>query len=617
MKLRFLKHRWERVTARVVIVIAAIVLLTGLFINFYFSPILARSVKSMVLSSSDSLYHVTFTDANVHIFQRKIVMRNIDVQPDMAVYQQRQKQGTAPNNLYRVHIKKLVLTYIHPLSLYFDRKLDIDEIVLSAPELNLTYQLNHTKDTTEKDTRTLYQRIAKVLRSVHVGRIGLNDVKFKYADYSGNKVAISELKEMNLSATDLLIDSASMTDKSRFLYCRDVTTEINNFSGNTLNGLYRYKMKLLTLSTRTSQLNGEDINLEPINPAEFFEKSRHDRFTMHIDSLQLNNFDFLSYHKYRRFRAGSLILNHGRLGIFSNPLLKKLLQQGQPVTDRSATFPNAGIYRLKTDLKIDTVLLNHIDVTYTELNAKSHKTGYVNFSNTNASILNLTTNPDALKINKYCNVSLQSLFMNKGKLNVDFKFDMVDPNLAYSYKGHVDPVNLQIVNPAAMTLAMVKINGGKLKSFDFDIQADRNTSRGRVAILYNDLKVTLLKPDTIQNKMKRMTIESLFANAMIIKHNNPDYPGQTPRSFFVNYQRPPDFAFFKTVWKTLLIGIRSCAGYGEQKEKEIKTQMADRKVKKEEHKVLKAERKAKREEKKREKEAKKLLRDTKPNEEEK
>lgn len=612
MNLKFLKHRWQRVTARIVMVIAVIVLLAGLFINFYFSRILGSTVKNMVLNSSDSLYHVNFTDANLHIFQRKIVIYNIDLQPDSNTYNRLKKAGVGPNNLYHVHIKKLALTYIHPISLYFGRKLDIDEIVLSAPEFNLSYQLNHTKDTTIKDRRNLYQRISKTLHSIHVGRIGLNDVKFKYEDYSGNKVAISELKEMNVSATDLLIDSVSMKDKSRFLYFRDITAELNNFKGKTSNGLYSYKMKLLKLSTRTSRLDAEDINLEPAGVEQFFGKSRHDRFTMHIDTLQLNQFKYLTYYKYRTFKAASMILRGGRLGVFANPNLQPAKQSGK---DRSASFPNAGIYRLKTDLKIDTVKLQRINIKYTELNAKSRKLGYVDFNHTTGTILNLTTNAEALKENKYCDLSLTSYFMNKGKLDINFKFDMVSPRLGYTYKGHLGPLNLQIVNPAAMTLAMVKINGGKLNSFDFDVKGDRYGSKGRTTVLYKDLKVTLLKPDTLKNKMTRMTIASFFANAMIIKHNNPDGPGDAPRTIYVNYPRPPEFGFFKTIWKTLLTGIRGSVGYGEQKEKEIKTQIAERKANKEERKAKKAERRERRAERKREKELKKQLKEARGDDE--
>ena len=59
---------------------------------------------------------------------------------------------------------------------------------------------------------------------------------------------------MNLSATDLLIDSATQTDKSRLLYCRDIVAELNNYSGRSPNGLYTYKIKSLRLSTKTQSL---------------------------------------------------------------------------------------------------------------------------------------------------------------------------------------------------------------------------------------------------------------------------------------------------------------------------------------------------------------------------
>jgi hypothetical protein len=612
MKLSFLKRRWQRIALRIVLIFTAVVLVAAFFINLYWSPILANRLKSTVLSSSDSLYKIDFTDADLHVLQGKIVIFNLDLQADTAVYNARRKANLAPNNLYRLHIKKLVLKQIHPFTLYFKQKLNIGEIILSAPELNISYQLNHTKDTTEKDTRNLYQRIAKTLRSIHVDHINLNDVKFKYEDYSGHKVVISELKEMNLSASDLLIDSASMTDKSRFLYCSDITAELNNFSGKTLNGLYKYKMELLKFSTRTSQLNAQNITLQPISPELFFDKSRHDRFTMHVDSLQLNHFDFFTYHKYRRFKAGSLIINQGDVAIFNNP--KRKDSTHVDTTDRTSTFPNAGIFKLKTDMAIDTILLNHIDVTYTELSRKSHKMGYITFNNTSGQIFNVTTNADALKKNNNCTLYFSTYFMNKGKLDANFKFDLTDKNLGYTYNGHLGPVNLSVVNTAAMSLAMVKIKSGTLKSLDFDIQGNRYLSKGKVSLLYNDLKVTLLKPDTMQKKLKRMRIESFFANIFIIKHNNPDREGEPARSYYVNEKRPPEFAFFKTVWKTLLIGMRSCAGYGVQKEKEIKSQLADRATKKQEHKLIKAERKQKRAEKKKERELKKELKNAAPEE---
>lgn len=604
MNLHFLKHKWQRRLTRSLATAIVLILLFSLVINLYWSPILARMVKKMVLSSSDSLYNVNFSDAELHVLQGKIVIFNADLYPDTSVYNRLKKQNLAPNNLYHLHFKRLVLRHIHPFKLYFQKKLDIGEVILSRPQIYATYHRNHTRDTSIQGGRTLYQHIAKTLRYIHVDHIGLNDVNFRYEDYSESKPAVSELKEMNLSATDLMIDSASQTDKSRFLYCRDINIELKNFSGHTLGNLYSYKVNLLTLSTRTAQLNAQGLLLQPLAPDKFFSKSNHDRFTIRIDSMQLNHFDFLSYHKYRTVSGTSLVLNGGSVGVFSKPKLPNKNKHTNKV-DKSATFPNAGIFHLKTDMTIDSIFLHHINATYTQFNPKSHKTGSAHFNNTSGLALNLTTNAEKLQKNNICTIAVTSYFMDKGKLDVAFKFNLTDKKLAYSYKGHMGPMNLSSINPAVIPMAMIKISSGTIKSFDFDIHADINHSAGRVTLLYNDLKIKLLKPDTVNDKLQHMTIASLFANIFIIKHNNPDNPGETPRSFLVDYPREPDFPFFKSVWKTLLSGIRSCAGYGDKKEKEVKTQLADRAQKKKERKEKKAERKEKRAEKKLEKQQKK------------
>jgi hypothetical protein len=601
MGIKFWKHKWQKRLLIFFLIFFGVILILSFFVNLYWSPILASKVKSTVLTSSDSLYTADFSDAELHIIRGEIDIYNITLKPDTAVYNRRKKQHLAPNNLVELHVKHIRLSHIHPFKLYFQHKLDIGQIILKEPELNVSYQLNHTKDTVTEDKRTTWQKMSKSLKSVHIGSILLNDVKFKYEDYSGNKVAISELKEMNLSATDLLIDSTTQADKSRLLYCRDILAELNNYSGKTSDGLYSYKMKALHLSTQTSKLNIEGLVLQPVKPDVFFGKSLHDRFNVHLDSLQIDHFDFLSYHKYRVINASSMVLSQGSLNIFNNPNKK------HSDIDKIKTFPNFGLEKLKLDLKIDTIKVRHIDVSYTELGKKSNKTGTISFNKTSGVFLNITTNKEALQKNNISTAALESYFMNTGKLNVKFTFNLTDANFPYSYKGSLGAMDLQKVNPAIMPLALIKINTGKLTRLDFDIQADSKIAKGNVDLLYTDLKVTVLKADTSNDRLKHMTVASLFANLMVIKHNNPDTPGDTPRSFNVNYERPKDDPFFKTVWKTLLTGIKPCAGLDEQMQKNVKAKISDLKTKKQERLAKKEIRKERRAERKRKRELKQQL----------
>jgi len=603
MAINLFKNKKHKIGLTILLVLIGLVLILAFFVNQYWSPILAKKVKSVVYTSSEGLYTIDFSDAKLHILRGELDIYNITLKPDTSVYNQRLKAHLAPNNLVELHVKRLIISHMHPFMLYFQHKLEIGRIVLSQPELNVSYQQNHLKDTVVKDHRTLYQKISGSLKSIHIGDIILDDVKLKYQDYSGHKLAISELKEMDLSATDLLIDSASQTDKSRVLYCRDIVTELNNYTGQSKNGLYKYKIKSLRLSTKTSRLDIQGLDLKPVKPDVFFKNSEKDRFDVHLDTLRIDHFDYQSYHKYRLINASHMSLYSGSLNLFSNP--KFILQK----TDRERTYPNFGLKEIRADLNIDTIDVKHINVSYTEYNHKSDQTGTIIFNNSSGRILNVTTNKEALSRNNICTVNLTSYFMNRGKLDVQFTFNLTDENLPFTYKGSIGSMDLTVLNPAVMTLGLIKVNTGKLTRFDFDIQADNSISKGKVALLYNDLKVTILKADTINDKLKHMTIASLFANVMVLKHNNPDNPGEIPRSFYVNYERPKDYPFFKNIWHTLLTGIKPCIGLDEKMQQDVKNKIADmaikkqeRQIKKEQRKQRRAERKAKRELKKQQKE---------------
>lgn len=579
--------------------LAGIVLILALVVNHYWSPVLAKAVKNTVLKSSDSLYNVDFSDAELHIIRGEIDIYNITFKPDTSVYNRRKKNHLAPNNLVELHVKRLILSHIHPFKLYFQHKLEIGQVILDQPDIKVSYQLNHTKDTTLKDRRTTWQKISRSLKSIHIGNIALSNVKLKYVDYSGNKLAISELKELSLTATDLLIDSATQFDRSRTLYCKDIDAILDNYSGRSQNGLYSYKVKSIQLSTQASRLNISGLDLEPVKAEVFFNKTYHDRFKIRLDSLQLDHFDFVSYHKYRILHASALTFSSGSVTIFSNP------RQSPANTNRIKSFPHFALQQIDADITIDTIHARRINVAYTEFNKKSNQTGTVTFDNSTGDIINVTTNKDSLNKNNISTARISSYFMNSGKLDALMTFNLGDKNAAFTYKGSIGPMSLSLVNQACMPLALVKLNSGTLKQMTFDIRANGQTAYGTVSVLYNNLKVTVLKPDTANDRLKHMTIASLFANTLVIKHDNPDGPGDKPRSVIVDYQRPDTVAFFGSIWKTLFAGIKPCAGVNKQMQENIKTQIAGQKQKKQERQVKKAARQERRAERRLKREQKK------------
>ena len=277
--------------------------------------------------------------------------------------------------------------------------------------------------------------------------------------------------------------------------------------------------------------------------------------------------------------------------MFGNPDSRKKDQ------NRINSFPAAALRNLKNEVKIDTLLLRHVDILYSENGRKSGEQGQVAFNNTSGQILNITNNKAAILKNNLTDISLTTYFMTRGKMDVNLQFNLTDSLHSFTFRGAMGAMPLQKMNPAVTPLAMIKVTAGTLRSFDFNFTADSKSAKGSVKILYNNLKVNVLKMDTVKDKLSNMLVQSLYANIFIIKHDNPDKDGAAPRTFNVNYHRQDDVPFFKFMWQSLLTGLKPSFGLDKKTEVTARFMQKQQILKKAIRKVKKAERKRKREEK--------------------
>ena len=155
-------------------------------------------------------------------------------------------------------------------------------------------------------------------------------------------------------------------------------------------------------------------------------------------------------------------------------------------------------------------------------------------------------------------------------------------------------MDLKGINSAIRPLSMVKINSGEVKGLTFDIHANRSVATGTLRVLYNDLNVSLLGQDSLFKTLKTKPIQSLYANIFIIKHNNPDKPGDAPRVALINVRRTPDAPFFKFIWQSLLAGLKPEIGLDKKTEDATKAMVQQQAANKKDRQDRRAIRRAKR-----------------------
>lgn len=570
-------------------VFAGFILLSLVFlllINSILTPIAERKIKNGVIKGSDSLYRVNIGHLQLHLFSGNAELEDITLIPDTQLFRKRQQSGRAPAELSTLHVKRIIITGAHPFRYLFHKQADVGTISLENPEGTLS-QFPETKQKPVQ-SKTLYQQISAQIRRISVAQINLEHIRLVYRDFTGGKPVNSSFSELSLKATELLIDSASQQDTTRTLYCRDIVTEIKNFKGRTPDGNYRYSLQSATYSTQGQRLQASGVAIIPLPKELFFVRSKDDRFSLEMKSLTLERFRFRDFQLYQKIEAGKIKAEAGSFDVSGNP--------NGPVsaTDRLVTFPHYTLRHLKNKILIDTLAVSGMEISYHEVNTQAGKTGMIRFTNTSARFLHISNDSMANVRQNSTQLSLSSRFMNTGKLELSASFNLTDPAYSYQVSGHLAGMPLDDINPAVMPLALAAIKKGELNSLDFKLSGNNKKVVGNVRLLYHDLSVVLLGSSPGEAYHAK-PLKTLAAKIFVVKSANPDTPGTIPRSARVIFLRPKSSPFFKTLWSSLLSGIKPCAGMGDTQKQAVPkplTKKEERAKKKAVKKALKEKAKA-------------------------
>ena len=550
-----------------------VVLVSGIavYLNHYWRPILTERIKEAVYTATDSLYRVDFENIRVNFVSGTLNVSSISLTPDTLVYEKMKLDSTAPRHLYNIQIAELTLKRIQPWKIYTDGKLEIKAVEIDKPSLQMVFSKTVNNSLSEAlDTRTAYQRLEPYLNSVKIGSIIFKNADFKYVDRSaGNGAQITELKDLYLKVSDLLIDSASQFDRSRLYYTKDIYAEVMAYNTITADKNYTIQFKEFKASTAGKYARIKDLKLLPGYSEMAFShrfKYRKDRYYARFEDIELKGIDYKQLNRDRRLVATALTLNTGLFSVFLNRA------KPDSIRNKGANFPQLALKRFNLDTTIDTIYLNDSRINYSEYNPDSRQKGTLTFSKINGNITNVTNDSLSLAKNNFSEVKLTSLLMARGRMDVGIKFNLSDPNGAFDFSGQLGKLDADMLNPAIRPLSLIEIKSGNIQKMTFSGKGSIKGVRGSLTCYYNDLKVNILERREESSLLKRKGIASIFANILIVKNDNP-IKGEPVRREQFAYIRPIHSSFFNMIWKGISQSLLSTIGFDKETQRKIQSKL--------------------------------------------
>lgn len=534
-------------------------------------PIIKIQVREMLLNATDSLYRIEFSDVSTNFLTGSASLSDVSISPDTLVYQKLVLAKRAPNNLYHVKLKKLMIKNFHPWAAISKRKLKIDLLLFDEPEVVM---INKQYDFNEPGKRgaepSPYDYISGYLKELKVNTIDFKRISFKYINGNLPGHDADSVKNLDITLKNWLIDANSARDESRFYLLKDIVVRLNDYTYATPDSMYHLNLNQLDFSAATGKLNIKSFSVLPRYDEMKFAAVAgfaRDRFHIQMSNMSLEGINLPLYMRKQELYATEMNISNGFVEVFNNNTLpkKEALRMGR--------YPHQLLQKLSGILTVRQLNLSNVDISYAEYDRDSKQKGKISFQRTSGSITNVSNSPKVKAKNPYMFAALSSYMMGQGRLDVNFRFDLNAKDAAFRYSGKLGPMDGRVLNRITKPLGMIEVRSGRVKQLDFSITANDRVARGKLDFAFNDLSVGILKKDRLQDRLVKQGLISFLANAMVINSDNPNADGILLRAP-IEYQRVPTASFFSFIWRTLFQGIKHAVGVTSEKETKIKSQIA-------------------------------------------
>jgi hypothetical protein len=576
----------------------------------HWKPYLQAELKELVLKTSDSLYHIEYSDFDLNIASGNATLKDFKLVPDTAVYNRLVAEKKAPDNLFILSVKKLSIKNIGAMKAYKQKILEISNISIEKPDLTVINKRLDFNDTVKVGKpKSPYQMIKKIFKQLHIDSISLKDISLNYINKSNPIEKHTSLKHLNINISDIVIDSLSAQDTSRFYYTKGVEIRIFDYKIATPDSLYKADIGQIYFSTAKRMIFLDDVSFLPrYNKTDFYkvtDDAAGDIYNLKFRRIGINDINLQEFLRKQKLYAGALDIDNAKVQIYSNNAYKGVKRS------KIGKDPEQSLQKVALDMRLKHIKLTNSLISYSETDATTGYTGIITFNNTNGYFSNVTNDAVVKRTNPYMTAHINTRFMNAADLNVNFRFNLASNDGAFNYNGTLGKFDGRILDKLVKPLALVHVQSADVDKLHFNVDASNYSGKGQLEFYYHNLNIQLLKKVEGKAELQTEGFISKLANTLIIEDANPDKKGNF-RPGPIDLKREPTVSFFSFLYKALLDGLKPSVGFDKKTENKVNNaivkvnNLVDKfKAFKEERKEKRAERKEKREERRMQKDSSK------------
>jgi hypothetical protein len=520
-------------------------------------PSIIAKLQQVVKDGSNGLYVLSIDKIEPDVLSSKLDVVDGSISVDTAAMVRLDREKKLPDDVFHIKFHSLHIDGIGIEDLLHKHSIDITGAYLSDPVINIYHtSRSYNKEKQKRnDSITLYQRLMGQIKKIAINSININHgVLIIHNVEQHNR--ITRFNDITVRMNDVLIDSSTQYDASRFLFAKHALLETHNYVFPTPDSLYFVKLGKINLVGETNTVTVSNAQLRHRGSRSEFEKKlprRDQMYDVVLPKVVLSGVNWFDLVNREKIFSRKTEIYGGTVSVFSD--LSIPLGSGQPMNH----FPHQLVMMIPVPVLVSQLRFHQLKVIFHQYNPETKSTGTVIVTDINGSAEHITNIPGEINRSPYTLLSARALFMNKVPLTARFRFDLSKYRSGqFTVDVSMDSLKKDIVNPIAEPLGRFTVKSGQMQHGTTHIEGDNFNLHGTIDVHYTDLHLTPLKSDSARGGLKKNHLKSFFANTIFIKNANPQGGELRDPAFTVGRDHHQNFVAY--IWTAILTGLCKTIG---------------------------------------------------------
>ena len=536
-----------------------------LFIGQYvFTVWLENKLEDSVQQQTNGVYRLELYGFETSPFIGNLSLDSLMLKPDYQRWQQLKAQGQdVSRTLLDLKSREISVNGLSLFKMIFNNNVNLDSLVVQQPDLMMTVMM---KDTTSTH-KPMHETVDGLLQNMKIGKIDVDGANFRYRTAVDSKSDLVLLKDFHLTVHDYQLDSASFYDRSRAYYSKSIVLKAKSTELNIPNGYYKLTSDSVALNTSNGSFTVRQVSFEPTLDPTSLAKAKDRAVTWMKAEVPTITAEGINYGLHSR--ANDIDINRV---LILEPNLNSYKDKKNFEEKGEKPLPHDLAQSATLKFRVGSIEVKDGYTRYEELAENATETGHIYFTGLNGSISNLTNRPEGISRESPAVVKVQALLMGKARMQATVSLPLLEKNGYHTLEGSVSSGDPKMLNPILIPTNFIKVDKGQVHTINFNATLDRESAKGSMKALYNNLEIELLSKGATsgddQGLVKNLISEA--ANAFLIKESNPDDKGEQPRIGEISVSRKKNRSFI-TYWKDCLAsGIMASMGLEKMAETKFK-----------------------------------------------